>query len=84
LRAGYLSGSLRASRSSGQKLSLEFIEAKRADSAKRFGEHPTDRAVIAGSAEVHLKVAFSSNGGKLVARLMEVRSERASLNDFKT
>jgi hypothetical protein len=27
---------------------LEFIEAKRADSAKRFGEHPTDRAVIAG------------------------------------
>jgi uncharacterized protein len=28
--------------------------------------------VIAGAAEVHLKVAFSSTGGNLVARLMEV------------
>nr|WP_241696034.1 CocE/NonD family hydrolase [Solimonas terrae] len=32
---------------------------------------PAD-TVIAGSAEVHLNVAFSANGGNLVARLMEV------------
>ena len=43
----------------------------------------TADTIIAGSAEVHLKVAFSSNGGNLVARLMEVRSD-GTVNQVST
>jgi predicted acyl esterase len=43
----------------------------------------TADTVIAGSAEANLKVAFSSNGGNLVARLIEVGSD-GSVNQIST